>query len=191
MLGEIKTPTVAELYVGDLAAVGNWVVANVRSSVAWPMQVETVDFRGHRVFLVPRSSATVVADGSTVTMYPFAAVNLPSGTAFQDGHRLLSHFLSSLSWVEGAGITVEHWSGGSRAHPMGESRIGGVVTSQFELDYFPDQLISGCDGLWPSTERACRSIGTMLLTQRLVFLKYSTSSPTPALNKKHGSMRTT
>jgi hypothetical protein len=27
MLGEIKTPAVAELFVGDLAAIGNWVVA--------------------------------------------------------------------------------------------------------------------------------------------------------------------
>jgi hypothetical protein len=138
MLGEIKTPTIAELFVGDLAAIGNWVVANVRSSVAWPLQVEAVDFRGHRIFLVPRSTATVVADGSTVTMYPFAAVKLPAGTAFKDGCRLLSHFLSSLSWVEGGGITVEHWSGGSQAHPMGVSRAGGLVTSQFELDYLPD-----------------------------------------------------
>jgi hypothetical protein len=138
MLGEIKTPTIAELFVGDLAAIGNWVVANVRSSVAWPLQVEVVDFRGHRIFLVPRSTATVVADGSTITHYPFAAVNLPAGAPFTDGHRLLSHFLSSLCWVEGAGITVEHWSGGSRAHPMGQSRMGGLVTSQFELDYLPD-----------------------------------------------------
>jgi hypothetical protein len=138
MLGEIKPPAIAELFVGDLAAVGNWVVANVRSSVAWPLQVEVVDFRGHRVFLVPRSSATVVADGSTITHYPFAAVNLPAGTPFKDGYRLLSYFLSSLSWVDGSGITVEHWSGGSRAHPMGESRMGGLVTSHFEVDYLPD-----------------------------------------------------
>jgi hypothetical protein len=138
MLGEIKAPTIAELFVGDLAAIGNWVVANVRSSVAWPLQVEVVDFRGRQIFLVPRSTATVVVDGSTITHYPFAAVNLPVGTPFKDGCRLLSHFLSSLSWVEDGGITVEHWSGGSRAHPMGESRVGGLVTSQFELDYLPD-----------------------------------------------------
>jgi len=138
MPGEIKTPTIAELFVGDLTAIGNWVVANVRSSVAWPLRVEVVDFRGHQIFLVPRSTATVVADGSTITHYPFAAVNLSAGASFKDGCRLLSHFLSSLSWVEGGGITVEHWSGGSRAHPMGESRMGGLVTSQFELDYLPD-----------------------------------------------------
>jgi hypothetical protein len=138
MSGGIKTSTVAELFVGDLAAVGNWVVANVRSSVAWPLRVEVVEFRGHRIFLVPRSTATAVADGSTLTMYPFAAVNLPLGTAFKDGRQLLSHFLSSLSWVEGAGITVEHWSGGSRAHPMGESPMTGLVTSQFDPEYLPD-----------------------------------------------------
>jgi hypothetical protein len=138
MLGETRTPTVAEVFVGDLAAVGNWVVANVLSSVAWPLQVEIVDFRGHRIFLVPRTAATAVADGSTVTMYPFAAVNMTAGTAFQEGCRLLSHFLSSLSWVEGGGITVEHWSGGSRAHPMGQSQIGGLGTRHFELDYLPD-----------------------------------------------------
>lgn len=138
MLGEIKILKVAELFVGDLAAIGNWVVANVRSSVAWPLQVEIVNFRGYRIFLVPRSTATVVADGSTITMHPFVAVNLPTGTFFKDGRRLLSHFLSSLSWVESAGITVENWSGGSRAHPTGESQMGGLVTSQFELDYLPD-----------------------------------------------------
>jgi hypothetical protein len=139
MLGD-KTPTIAELFVGDLAAIGNWVVANVRSSVAWPLQVQVVDFRGHRIFVVPRSTATVVADGSTFTHYPFAAVNLPAGTAFRDGCQLLSRFLSSLSWVEGGGITVEHWSGGSRAHPMGESRMGGLVISQLEFDYLPDPI---------------------------------------------------
>src|SRR5271169_3150633 len=89
MLGEIKTPTLAELFVGDLAAVGNWVVANVRSSVAWPLQVQVVDFRGHRIFVVPRSTATVVADGSTFTHYPFAAVNLPARAPFTDGRKLL------------------------------------------------------------------------------------------------------
>src|SRR5690348_3752934 len=99
MLGQTQTPTIAEVITGDLATVGNWVVANVRSSVAWPLRVETVDFRGHRIFLVPRTTATIVADGSTVTMYPFAAVKLPDGAAFRDGRHLLSQFLSSLSWV--------------------------------------------------------------------------------------------
>jgi hypothetical protein len=135
---ESKTSTVAELFVGELAAIGNWVVANVRSSVAWPLQVEVVEFRRHRIFLVPRSTTTAVAEGSILTMYPFAAVNLPAGTAFKDGRQLLSHFLSSLSWVEGRGIAVEHWSGGGRAHPMGESGMADVVTSKFEVDYLPD-----------------------------------------------------
>jgi hypothetical protein len=126
------------LFVGDLAAVGYWVVANVQGSVPWPLQVETVEFRGHRIFLAPRSTATVVADGSILTMYPFAAVKLPAGGAFEYGCRLLSHFLSSLSWVEGAGIAVEHWSAGSRAHPMGENRMSGLSTAHFELDYLPD-----------------------------------------------------
>jgi hypothetical protein len=138
MSGAIRTSTVAELFVGDLAAIGNWVVANVRSSVAWPLQVEVVEFRGCSIFRVPRSTTTAVANGSTLTMYPFAAVNLPAGTAFKDGQQLLSYFLSSLSWVEGAGITVEHWSGGSRAHPMGESPMAGLVTNHFELEYLPD-----------------------------------------------------
>lgn len=84
MLAEIKTPTAAELFMGDLAAVGNWVVANVRSSVAWPLQVEIVEFRGQRVFLVPRSTATAVATGEILTMYPFAAVNLLPGTPFKE-----------------------------------------------------------------------------------------------------------
>jgi hypothetical protein len=138
MLGETKIPTLADLLVGELAEGGNWVVANVRSAIPWPLRVQAVEFRGHRIFLVPRSSSTVVADGSTITHYPFAAVNMPADAEFKTARRLLSHFLSSLSWVEGAGITVEHWSGGSRAHPMGQSRMGGVVIDQLELEYLPD-----------------------------------------------------
>jgi chromosomal replication initiation ATPase DnaA len=48
-------------------------------------------------------------------MYPFAAVNMADGAPFRDGRHPLSQFLSSLCWVEGDGITVEHWTGGSRA----------------------------------------------------------------------------
>jgi hypothetical protein len=138
MLGEAQIPTLKELFVGELAEVGNWVIANVRSAVAWPLRVQALDFRGHRIFLVPRSTSTVVADGSTVTHYPFAAVKMPAGAEFKEGRRILSHFLSSLAWVEGAGITVEHWTGGSRAHPMGQSRMGGVVIDELELEYLPD-----------------------------------------------------
>jgi len=137
----------AELFVGDLAAVGNWVVANVQSSVPWPLQVETIEFRGRRIFLVPRASITT-PDGATHTLCPFAAINLATGENFREGHRLLSHFLSSLSWVGGAGIAVEHWTGGSRAHPLVESQTGGIVTNNFELDYLPD----------PTNERVRRAL---------------------------------
>jgi hypothetical protein len=128
VLGKIEYPKITDIFVGDLAEVGQWVVANVRSSVAWPLSVAQVSFRDRDVFLVPR----------TETTYPFAAIKLQAGEHFRDGQRLLSHFLSSLSWVEGAGVTVEHWSGGSRAHPMGFGPQSGIVTSQFELDYIPD-----------------------------------------------------
>ena len=50
-----------------------------------------------------------------------------------------SHISSAPSrGVEEAGITVEFWTGGSRAHPMGESPITGLVTSHFDPDYLPD-----------------------------------------------------
>jgi len=68
MLGEIKTPTVAELFVADLAAIGNWVVANVRSSVALAASGRGRRFSRSPHFVAPRSTATVVADLSTVTM---------------------------------------------------------------------------------------------------------------------------
>lgn len=113
-------------------------VANVRSGIAWPLRVEVVEFRKHNIFLVPQSITPAAADGSTITMYPFVAVNLPIGKTFKEGQELLSNFLSSLSWVQGGGITIEHWSGGTRVRPVGESRINGLVTSQFQLEYLPE-----------------------------------------------------
>jgi hypothetical protein len=119
---------IADIIVGDLAEPGNWLVANVETSIPWPTSISKVNFRGHVIFLAPKTSTT----------YPFVAVKLPPSLTYKDGQKLISHFLSSLAWVEGYGIAVSYWTGGSRPHPMGFGSKSNVVTSQFELDYLPD-----------------------------------------------------
>lgn len=41
-------PLAADVYAGELSKVGNWVVAAVRSDVAWPVTVQAIEF-GDRV----------------------------------------------------------------------------------------------------------------------------------------------
>lgn len=119
---------IADILVGDLAELGNWLVANVETSIPWPTSTAKVSFRGHAIFLAPKTSTT----------YPFVAIKLPPSLTYKDGQKLISHFLSSLAWVEGYGINVTYWTGGSRPNPMGVGSKSNVVTSQFVLDYLPD-----------------------------------------------------
>ena len=121
-------PKLADLITGDLAEIGHWVVGNVEGSIAWPLKVTKVKFREHTLLLVPKSE----------TSYPFVALKTNDNN-FKAGQKIISQFLSSLTWVEGNSISVKYWSGGSRPHPMGFGPQGGnVVTQQFELDYLPD-----------------------------------------------------
>jgi len=138
MLSEARILPIAEALVGDLAKNGNWVITNIRSNVPWPIKIQRMTFRGHEIYLVPKTTHYSPFDGGEMFMYPFAAVNMPSSTDFNQGKVLLSNFLRSLSWVENAGISVEHWTGGNHASPMGKVGQAEPVSDFIDLDYLPD-----------------------------------------------------
>ena len=105
----ITLPSMKELFTGDLAVNGNWVVANLETGIPWPSKVVKVTFRGNALFLLPPTS-TPLPSGPSNETYPAIAVNLGPGKKFDDGMLIISHHLSSLAWVERHGARVEHWS---------------------------------------------------------------------------------
>lgn len=99
-----------------------WIGAHVRASVPWPTKPHLVEFRGFQLFLLP-------AEGSFL---PAIFVRDSTGA---DGlpRSAILRFLSIWSWIEGYGIKVETWTGGSR--PFRAQGQGGNVISNFPLKF--------------------------------------------------------
>lgn len=102
-------------------------LAALDSHVFLPTRVTPVTFRGQRVYLIP----------GTEKLFPAVAVKLRGMTA-ADGRRLLLLFISSLAWVEGNGIQVVNWSGGSLPFRIGRPSPMQLVNEHLDFDYFPD-----------------------------------------------------
>lgn len=129
----IEIPKLKDIFVGELAKNGNWIVANLESSVAWPTTVTKIVFRNQPLFMIPCTRN----NENNINTYPAIAANLPRRD-FSEGQVLISHYLSSLSWVEKRGINVAHWSGGNLPRPMGGDSSMPFVVKQFYCPYVPD-----------------------------------------------------
>lgn len=121
------------MFKGDLLPHGNWVVANVETSIGWPVKVTQVLFRDRAIYLIPYTR-----DDDRDCTYPAAANQLNGEESFESGQILLSHFLSSVSWVERSGIQVQHWSGGGFPRTMGGCSTTPTLAEGFYQPYLPD-----------------------------------------------------
>jgi hypothetical protein len=104
-----------------------WALVGVESSVAWPKVDTEVEFRGHRLILRP----------ATADRYASIAFQYPSSLTLDDAILVIRHYLSSLSWVEQAGIREVQAAGGSAPFFLGRGQQGSIVTDQFRHDYLP------------------------------------------------------
>jgi hypothetical protein len=139
----ITLPSTKELLTGDLAVNGNWVVANLDTAIPWPTKVVKVTFRNRAIFLLPPTSTPLPQGGTVLSneTYPAVAVNLGPGGTFNHGMLIISHYLSSLAWVERHGARVEHWSGGNLPRPMGGRPRHPTYTQNFYCPYLPDTIV--------------------------------------------------
>jgi hypothetical protein len=131
---ERKFVTVPELYVGDLAQNGNWMVGCVRSAIGWPLAPATVTFRTRTLYLLP----VATHPGHEIVNHPAVAVRLGPGEQLRDGQVLISHFLSSLAWANRQSVEVIGWLGGNLPRSMGGYNGGTIMTDRFHCRYFPD-----------------------------------------------------
>ncbi len=127
-------PRLEDLFVGDLGVDGNWVVANIEGSIAWPNGVTKASFRSRDVYLIPYTQDTE----RDLRTFPAVAINLRPDETFQSGQILLSHFLSTLSWIRQSSISVANWTGGNLPRPMGGCKFIPIIGEKFYEPYFPD-----------------------------------------------------
>ncbi|MDR6668974.1 methylamine utilization protein MauJ [Rhizobium sp. 1399] len=134
MFEKAGIPKVQNLYNGPLGVRGNWIVACVRSQMAWPCVTTEVAFRQRTILLIPWAEA----GGDAGVMYPAAAVCLGPGEDADVGQLLISHFLSSLAWAHGQSIEIEQWSGGNIPRSMGGFNGPYIAARDFLHPYVPD-----------------------------------------------------
>jgi hypothetical protein len=127
----LEIPTHEEVFVGELAERGDWIVANIQTGVPWPVNAQKVMYRGCSFWILP-----VMRD-----YYPAIAMKVPPGKSRAECDELLMRFVSNLSWVVGDwGIMVDGIGGGTLPRPMGrDKRSGGFsIRDEFDLSYFPE-----------------------------------------------------
>lgn len=135
-------PEPKEVFVGELAERGEWIVANVATHSSWSVKAQKVPYRGQSVWILP-----VMRD-----YFPALAIKRPTALSRDDCQRLLMRFLSTLSWVERADMRVEYFTAGSVPQPAGRTQERGLsIRSEFDLKYFPE----------PESERALLALGLM------------------------------
>ena len=127
----LEIPTHKEVFVGELAERGDWIVANIQTDSYWPVTSQKVRWRGVDIWIVP------IMKG----FYPAVAMVVPPGKSRSECEELLMRFLSMLSWVEERGFRVEGGGVGSGnlPSPMGRDKERGFsICDEFDLSYFPE-----------------------------------------------------
>ena len=121
-----------DVFKGELAEHGDWIVANICTSSFWPITSQKVRWRGVDVWVIP----------ITKGFYPAVAINVPPGTSRAACEELVPRFLSMLSWLQECGLRVEYGglSGSNLARlMMVRGKEGGIlVRDAFDLSYFPE-----------------------------------------------------
>src|SRR5277367_5756426 len=87
-------PELKEVLTGELAAVGQWLVASVDARMSWPVISQKVVYRGQELWVLP----------VTKEHYPGVAFNRPALMPRDEAERLIMKFLSSVAWIGNGGI---------------------------------------------------------------------------------------
>jgi Methylamine utilization protein MauJ len=126
----LEIPSHKEVFVGELAERGDWIVANIQTDCYWPVTSQKVRWRGVDIWIVP----------ITKGFYPAVAMMVPRGKHRAECEELLMRFLSILSWVKERGFMVEEFSGSNVPRPMGrrDEERGFSICEEFALNYFPE-----------------------------------------------------
>lgn len=127
----LTIPDVNDVIQGELAVRGEWVTANVATSMTWPVKAQKVRYGDLDFWVMPVMK----------NYYPTIAVNKPANIDRHECERAIMRFLSALCWVESSGALVDGFSGGNLPRPMGRQKeFGFAICEQFELEYLPEPL---------------------------------------------------
>jgi hypothetical protein len=118
-----------DAFTGELLVNGDWIVANVETTMAWPVEKQKFRFMDLDIWVIPL----------TLDHYPALAIKRPNNFSKAKCEKILLHFLSAVCWVEGVGALVDGIGGGNLPRPMGRvKQFGYSIRKEFELEYLPE-----------------------------------------------------
>ena len=126
---QLELPERKDVFVGELAERGDWVVAYVITDGPWPVKAQKASFRGAQIWIIPVMK----------NFYPAVAMRVGGGYSREGAGKLLMRFLSALSWVERRGYLIDGIGGGSMPFPMGRDKERGFsICEEFNLTSLSD-----------------------------------------------------
>jgi hypothetical protein len=129
-----EIPDHKQVFVGELAEHGDWIVANIRTGSFWPIKAQKVMYCGEAFWILP-----VMKE-----FCPAVAMKVPAGKSRAVCEELHMRFVSNLSWVEDRGFMTDSIGGGNLPRPMGRDKQSGFsICDEFDLSYFPEPMSEG------------------------------------------------
>lgn len=111
-----------------LGPAADWVIAELETSISWPVSAQTEHYLGEDFLLLPitRESLPAVA---------FKRHGLP----LREAQTKVMRFLSALSWSMASGVAVADFSSDQLPRPMRRQKrlFGGSITADLDLSYLP------------------------------------------------------
>lgn len=124
----LEIPQLADALTGEIAEAGDWIVANLETSISWPVTYQRQDYAGRTYFIIPL----------TKEHCPAVAIRRGDET-LQEGRSSLLRFLSAMSWTQSAGVIVQSFSGGGLPRPQRRGSASGLsITADLNLTYLPE-----------------------------------------------------
>ena len=78
-----------DAFTGELLVNGDWIVANVETTMAWPVEKQKFRFMDLDIWVIPL----------TLDHYPALAIKRPNNFSKAKCEKILLHFLSAVCWV--------------------------------------------------------------------------------------------
>ena len=126
-MSHLEIPKHNDILIGELRRPGHWIVANLETSMPWPVEPQEIIYDGRSYWIIP-----VTRDA-----YPGIAVRA-EGISRDELQCPILRLLSVMSWVQRGGAILFAFSGGSLPYPVGRGKQGGyVIREKFDFPYLP------------------------------------------------------
>lgn len=107
---------------------GDWIIAELDTSISWPVTVQVEHYLGADFLLLPITRGSLPA-----------VAYLREGMPLREAQTKVMRFLSAMSWSMASGAVVVDFTADQIPRPMQRQKraFGGIITADLDLSYLP------------------------------------------------------